>query len=369
MINFIPKTPAEIKSALLLLYYWAGIGFLLGTLTLMGPVRWTATYARAHGWPYAAEKAAVLFFIALLAAVSFLCARLLARRVAAAAGPAKKLLAAAPLAAFAVSLWFWMNPALMIDRSAGETALNFADTQFVFGPYPEAARLEELKAGNYTAVISLLSPAVVPFEPVLLRREKDLAEAIGMELIHIPMLPWVSSNDHVEASLKEIASRGPGKYYVHCYLGKDRVNVFKKILSGLSAGSLQASLQPDGARKLSDIKSFERGPVTTLAPEVYLTPYPTDEEFFGYILNGTVENIVSLLDPANPEDFKWIKKEKEISEKYRVPLTNYPWGSLDQAARRKAVAEIKRLKRPAVIHAFLCKGQEYESFLAAYQGR
>lgn len=369
MTNFIPKTPAEIKNILLLLYYWAGTGFLLGTLTLMGPVRWTATYARAHGWPYAAEKAAVLCFIALLAAVSFLCARLLARRVSAAAGPAKKLLAAAPLAAFAVSLWFWMNPALMIDRGAKDTALNFADTQFVFGPYPEEARMKELKAANYAAVISLLSPAVVPFEPVLLQREKDLAQALGVELIHIPMLPWVSSNDHVEARLKEIASRGPGKYYVHCYLGKDRVNVFGKILSGLSAGAVQTSQQPGSARKLSDVKKFERGPVTVLAPDVYLTPYPTDEEFFGYILNGNVENIVSLLDPANPEDLGWIKKEKEISEKYRVALTNYPWHSLDKAARGKAVAGIKKLKKPTVIHAFLCKGQDYEDFLAAYRGR
>lgn len=356
-----------LKTAALFLFYLACLGFFLGTLTLMGPVRWAANHARAAGWSYSAEKVMVLSFIALLFAVSALAARFIFRKAAAAGDRRLKLgLPAGAAALFLVSLGFWMNPKLMIDTDAKTSEENFSGASFIFGPYPDDKRLAQIKAEGYTAIISLLSPAVVPFEPALIAEEKKAAAAAGIELIHIPMLPWVSSNDHVAARLKEIESRGPGKYYVHCYLGKDRVNVFKGMLAA-AVGGARVSGEQGSARRLDDIASFERGRITRLAEGVHFTPYPTDEEFFGYVLNGTVKTLVSLLDPANPEDLPWIKKEKAVAEKHSLKFANYPWKTLDKAGREKAVREIRKLEKPLVIHAFLAHTPESLEFIEAYR--
>lgn len=353
--------------AALFLYTWTGTGFFLGTLTLMGPVRWVTNHSRAAGWSYTAEKLLVLSFIAALFVVSLLLARLLYTRTAAApAGRLKYALLGAPAALFLISLWFWMNPKLMIDTDMKTTTESASWSEFVFGPYPEKDRLAALKTQGYSAVISLLSPAVVPFEPVLLAREQAAAKEVGMEVIHIPMLPWVSSNDHVKARLKEIESRGPGKYYVHCYLGKDRVNVFRNMLVSLSGDARVGAAQPGSARSLRDITKFERGAITALAGDVFFTPYPTDEEFFGYVLNGTVASLVSLLDPKNPEDLPWIRKEKKIAAEYGLKYANYPWRTLNRQEKEKAVREMTAMKKPLVVHAFLSRSKESADFLETF---
>lgn len=354
------------KRAALFLWHWLLSGFFLGTLTLAGPVRWATGYTRGAGWSYGAEKLVVLGLIGGLAAVSLLLALALTRSTEAAAGRRRYALPAVSLGLFLLALALWLNPRLMNGTAAAGPAESFSWSEFVFGPYPEKERLAELKAEGYTAVISLLSKAVVPFEPVLLAREQEAAKETGLELIHIPMLPWVSSNDHVGARLKELARRGPGKYYVHCYLGKDRVNVFKRMLAAAPGAAAVRDLDPSAARSLKGVKAFERGPVAELERDVYLTPYPTDEEFFGYVLNGTVAGLVSLLDPANPENLPWIKKEEAIARKYGLPLSAYPWLALDKAGKQKAVREIRAARRPVVVHAFLSKAPECADFAAFY---
>lgn len=355
------------KNIALFLYYWLCLGFFMGTLVLMGPVRWLAVYARAHDLGASKEKALVFILIGLLALVSALCARLFALKTsAAAAKPAKAAFSGAALIVFLVSLWFWLNPKLMIDRAMELTFSNYSGTEFIFGPYPEQEKLLELKRDYYTAVISLLSPAVVPFEPALMRREAAAARETGIELVSIPMLPWVSTNDHVEGKIEELVGRGGGKYYVHCYLGKDRVNIFKKLLSSKAAGAKIVSTVEDGRRTLYDIKKFERGAIAILDKDVFFTPYPTDEEFFGYILNGSVKNLVSLLDAGNKEDLPWMTKEKEISVKYKVKYANYPWKNLSLEKKEAAAREIMKLEKPAVIHAFLSQSPECVDFVETY---
>ncbi|OGR44569.1 MAG: hypothetical protein A2X35_00465 [Elusimicrobia bacterium GWA2_61_42] len=353
----------------LFLWHWLLGGFFLGTLTLTGPVRWATGYARSAGWSESAEKLAVFSLIGALAAVSLLLAAALTRKTESASGPAGRWgLPAASLALFLTALALWLNPKLMTNSTPQSAAEVFSWSEFVFGPYPEEDRLAGLKAEGYTAVISLLSPAVMPFEPVLLAREKGAAKEIGMEIIHIPMLPWVSSNDHVKARLKEIERRGPGKYYVHCYLGKDRVNVFKTMLSSVSGGARLKSLGPADVRTLNDIKKLERGAITVLRKDVFFTPYPTDEEYFAYILNGTVKSVASLLNPDNPDDLPWIKKEEAIAGKYGLKIVNYPWKKLDATGRAKALREIRALEKPVVIHAFLAHTADSLGFIAAYRG-
>ena len=69
-----------------------------------------------------------------------------------------------------------------------------AGSSFTFGPYPTEDRLAALERDGYTAVISLLHPAVVPFEPKLIADETAAAERVGIEFIHLPMLPWIADN-------------------------------------------------------------------------------------------------------------------------------------------------------------------------------
>ncbi|HOI42745.1 MAG TPA: hypothetical protein PK523_07345 [Elusimicrobiales bacterium] len=273
------KIGTDARTPFFFLWHWIFTGFLLGTLTLMGPVRWSTDRMRAAGWSGSAEKAVVLLFIALLAAVSALLALRLTRKTLEAQGRAGRLgLPGLSLAMFLAALWAWMTPGLMTGASARTAEESYSWSEFVFGPYPEKKRLLELKEEGYTAVISLLSKAVLPFEPVLLAREKEAAAEAGIELIHIPMLPWVSENDHVTEELRTLERRGPGKYYVHCYLGKDRVSVFKNRLSSVMGGARTTSLDPAAIRRISDRDSFERGKITPLGKEVHFTPYPTDEE-------------------------------------------------------------------------------------------
>ncbi|PKM97653.1 MAG: hypothetical protein CVU79_07395 [Elusimicrobia bacterium HGW-Elusimicrobia-3] len=355
-----------IKRAALFLWHWVLTGFFLGTLTLMGPVRWATNYTRGAGWSALAEKLLVLSFIGALAAVSLLLARLLTLKTEAMPGRRRYALPALSLALFAAALLAWMNPKLMIDAGMKTSSDTYAGAEFVFGPYPEAARLAELKGEGYTGVISLLSRAVVPFEPMLLNTEISAAGKAGVELIHIPMLPWVSSNDHVKAKLEELLARG-GRYYVHCYLGKDRVNVFRNMLVSMAGDARVSGAQPGSARSLRDITKFERGAITALATDVFFTPYPTDEEFFGYVLNGTVASLVSLLDPKNPEDLPWIRKEKKIAAEYGLKYANYPWRSLGRLEKEKAVREMTAFKKPLVVHAFLSRSPESSDFIATYK--
>jgi protein tyrosine phosphatase (PTP) superfamily phosphohydrolase (DUF442 family) len=363
------KIGTDARTPFLFLWHWIFTGFLLGTLTLMGPVRWSTDRMRAAGWSGSAEKAVVLLFIALLAAVSALLALRLTRKTLEAQGRAGRLgLPGLSLAMFLAALWAWMTPGLMTGASARTAEESYSWSEFVFGPYPEKKRLLELKEEGYTAVISLLSKAVLPFEPVLLAREKEAATEAGIELIHIPMLPWVSENDHVTEELRTLERRGPGKYYVHCYLGKDRVSVFKNRLSSVMGGARTTSLDPAAIRRISDRDSFERGKITPLGKEVHFTPYPTDEEFFAYILNGTVKSVASLLDPDNPDDLPWIEKEKAIAGKYGLKWANFPWKKLDGTGKKEALREIKAMEKPLVIHAFLSHTPESTGFVKAYKG-
>ena len=87
----------------------------------------------------------------------------------------------------------------------------------------------QLKREGFT-IVSLLHPAVVPFEPKLISDEKKLAESIGVPLIHVPMLPWVSGNQEALATIRQLAADRTRHFYVHCYLGQDRVRVVRHAI-------------------------------------------------------------------------------------------------------------------------------------------
>lgn len=339
-------------------WIWLMVGFAAGTVTLLGPVRWMTDVAREGGWQPGAEDALVRGIILLYVALSFALSVWLTGLATRTGRPALRW--GVPVLATAVAgaaLGVWMSPSVV----NGLVATPVSDvSRFTFGPYPERARFEQLAAEGYTGVVSLLHPAVVPFEPTLLARERELAEEFGVELIHAPMLPWVADNEESMALIRELAESGRGRYYVHCYLGRDRVGLVRRLIETVT-GTLRAGVEVTEAvrqleergRSFRDLE-FERGPIYRLDEGVYLTPYPTDEEWVKYVVGGSVAHVMSLLDPEHGDDRPWIDAERRLAETYELPLTELPiaWRPYDTAAMVEAVETARRLPRPLLVHAF-----------------
>jgi len=262
----------------------------------------------------------------------------------------------------------WMNPQLL----TGNERVEFAQQeQFTFGPYPDWERIVALKEHGYTAIVPLLHPAVVPFEPKLLAELTSRAKDAGIQVIPAPMLPWVGQNDAALAKLRELANRKMGKYYVHCYLGKDRVNLAKNIVEkeGAATWDMGTRRSPGLAQK----KKLERGKIYTLQDDVFVIPYPTDEEFFSYLLMGQMNQVVSILNPKHPEDAKLIDKEKTLFQKHKLPFLLHPIPDFPPKGRDAAALElarkIKGLPRPLVVHGYHTheNALQIQAFIKAYQ--
>ena len=360
--------PITFKNLFLLVFIWGMVGFTMGTETLLGPVRWATTLVRDNNWGDSLEsllvKIILVFFVFASLVISLGLVRLISNSKL---KHVKFGLTAIIILATLGALFFWMNPQIFgVDSSIGEESL--PNSQFTFGPYPTKDKLQELKAREFTAIISLLHPAVAPFEPKLLGDERRAAQEIGIEMIHIPMLPWVSENRESLEKVRELAAVGQGKYYVHCYLGKDRVNVVRRIIES-TKGQIYADPSSPAAspRKIEEKPKFERGERFIISDGIFVTPYPTDEEFLAYILTGRINQVVSLLDPDNPRDVPWIEKERILYSQYRMSFQNLPLSSSNyDPYKALSIAQLSwLLPRPLLIHGFLSPSTRSEALVQA----
>jgi hypothetical protein len=356
------------KNIILFLFLLLFNGFSIGTITLLGPVRWIANLRDTLQFTQRTEDFLIKILIVLFVIVSFYISLLINSLLT-----KKKSILISTATMFTLvmittgMLWLWMNPALIQAYDGVITQENVGQAEFLFGPYPTEHDLLRLKGEGITAVVSLLHPAVVPFEPKLLEDEKQITESIGLRLVHVPMLPWVSENKESINKIIELAESGKGKYYVHCYLGKDRVGVVKRIIRRFSSSITE--LNKDSIRTLESVTFFERGDIIKLEEGVYLTPYPTDDEMFTYLLNGSVKQVVSLLNPDHPPDTMWINKEKRIYETHFMPFEVIPLGTNLNSTKKlmEIVKKTKNMPRPLVIHAFRSKSSRTREFVRAYK--
>ena len=362
------ERPSRVLAFVVLVATWLGTGFTLGTLTLLGPVRWTTGVIRSRGLPEFTETVVVLSLILLLVVVSLTISYFVMRKAITqtrwwrtAGYPAATTVVAL------LALWAWLTPGF-INR--GGTVEELTGTRFTFGPYPTESDLRRLKAEGFTDVISLLHPAVVPFEPALLSREVEAAETAGINLIHTPMLPWLSENVESLERLRTVIQEGEGKYYVHCYLGRDRVAVVRRLVSRLSPPSegLVAEVSLDD-HPLATKDRFERGEIVRLDSLVFLTPYPTDEEFLSRILEDATGTVVSMLDPGSPLDVPWIEKERDALEQYAVPfvLAPIPLDPFEPERVLDLVERVRALDGYTIVHAFRDDSPAYQAFEQAYR--
>lgn len=351
------------RNSITFLYLAFCLGFPLGLLVLtIGPAAWMASYAQKTNMSLSLESSLGKIIVLLFFIFTILIALWLTKVVGRIQSKGLRfLIFALPFAALVASLSiFSFKPQVMVANTQGirETQIKgVGKGQFILGSYPDRTHLDQLKYEGYTAVVSLLHEMVIPAEPVLIEEEEENAKQAGIKIIRIPLLPWVSGNEDAIQKIKDLAVNGKGKYYVHCYLGRDRVNVFKTIVKSQAAEAIEANTSLVKTRSLDDLTQFERGPIIKLAEGVYLTPYPTEEEMFGFLLNGTHKIVICILDPKNPSDKTRIEEEMKIFDNYGVKLKNIPITNPSKKQVQMLVDSIKKMERPLVIHGYRVNNQ------------
>ncbi len=353
-----------LRNLFIVFVVWGAVGFVLGMEILMGPVRWAVEFCRNNPAYSAWEQPLVRSLMVILVAVSLPAAIFLTGHLINTARWHVRLFI--PLL-LGVSLFMTLHVAMNPDKfNLPRDMRDAAEERFVVGPYPDKAQLMLLKNQGFSGVISLLHPAVVPFEPVLIAEEKANAKDAGIEMIHIPMLPWISENREAIARITELASTGTNRYYLHCYLGKDRVNVALKTVERAGA-SVNKGLAGK-ARQLAERTALERGRIYILEEGMYLSGFPTDEEFLAYIIAAGISNVVSIMEVDSESGAKWLAKEKNVLESHGVgfrhlPLKNSPY---DPEAAVKIMDVVSSLGKPVYVHDFRSPSAGIQALLQAH---
>lgn len=112
------------------------------------------------------------------------------------------------------------------------------------GPYPHEQEMYRLKKDGFTGLVSLLDTRL-PQEKALLRLERRIAGQLGLELVSVPVsyLPVESPENRAAADrVQQFINDHPGaKLYMHCYLGRHRVEFVRKNLAGSAEYKLSGS--------------------------------------------------------------------------------------------------------------------------------
>jgi protein tyrosine phosphatase (PTP) superfamily phosphohydrolase (DUF442 family) len=344
--SFRRKFPEKVQGYLFLTTIWLFTGFALGAAILLWPLRYWVNYIRDNHFPGIAENTGVIVLIVLLVLVSFRLSLGLFHWHASRRKAVVTVFAIAlPLCSSAGALYLFMNP----DMINNSTVTEQIGQRFTIGPYPTEKKIRELKKQGYTCVVSLLHPAVVPFEPELLHQEEVLLGKYHIQLVKAPMLPWIADNEASLKIIRGLIKNGNGKYYIHCYLGKDRVNVVRNLIEESSAPVGSVAMQ--SSRTFEEQKQFERGAIYQIDTATFSSPYPTDEELFAFFLAGNVKTVVNIMDSTVAENTGWIVQEKAKLEKNGIIFRNFPVRENSTAEDvGRIVDSILSLPRPVVVH-------------------
>jgi hypothetical protein len=332
---------------------WLLVGLVLGTAVLVGPVRLITEGMGRAGWEQSSQDHVLIVVILLYLALSLLSTKWVIGVMFRARNRNTRWAIAAVLTLLAAgTAWEWSNPAKMLAGIAGGGnggTVNVAGgASFIFGAYPDDARLEQLKRQGVTSVISLQHPGVV-IEREGISAEKDATKKMQLEFIQAPMLPWVSDNEESLQKLREIARTGKGIYYVHCGLGRDRVNVAKRIIQAEGKKfALSGDVKP--ATGFADRPiPFERGSLAHIDHGKWLIPYPNKQEMFGFVLAGQVARVVSLLDPLDPEQAGWNREMEPLMKEYAIPFVMRPLPANNLAKATEVAKEVKEMPQPVTV--------------------
>lgn len=336
-------------------YMWLIVGLVLGTAVLVGPVRLITEGMGRAGWEQSSQDHVLIVVILLYLVLSLLLTRWIVQVMFRARNRNTRWAIAAVVTLLgAGTAWEWSNPAKLLAGIAGGgnggTFHVAGGAQFIFGAYPDEPRLEELKRQGVTSVISLQHPGVV-IEREGISAERDATKKLQINFIQAPMLPWVSNNDESLQKLREIARTGKGVYYVHCGLGRDRVNVAKRIIE---AEGKKIALGEDikAATGFADRPTpFERGSLAHVDHGKWLIPYPNKHEMFGFVLGGQAGTVVSILDPLDSAQAAWNREMEPLMKEYAIPFLMRPLPGSDAAKALQIAQEIKAMPEPVTVIA------------------
>jgi protein tyrosine phosphatase (PTP) superfamily phosphohydrolase (DUF442 family) len=353
----------KIQSIILFLYLWLCIGFPMGLwILLAGPSKWLSEYARSTDMEVSKENLFGKLIIILYIFVAFFLALFIHRIVKRSKNKLTKwmlpsiltiiLLASVYIFSFYPQWLISYSGEIPVKNVVMDQDKNSDQLEFVFGSYPNEAMIKSLKDQGYDGIISLLHELVVPAEPTLMKNEIEIAKKYDIKLINMAMLPWISGNEETLQFAKKFIENEKGLYYVHCYLGRDRVNIFKSVAKKYGAKTTAKSIVIN--RRLEDSPSWERGDYFKLEEGVYLTPYPTDDEFMKYVLNDYFKTVISLLDNKIESNQKWIAKEDKLFSDYPMEYIHYPTASpLDREGLDQLKILINTNEKPILLHGFL----------------
>jgi hypothetical protein len=326
---------------------WLLVGLVLGTAVLVGPVRLITEGMGRAGWEQSSQDHVLIVVILLYLAFSLLLTRLIVGIMFRARNRNTRWAIAAVFTLLAAgTAWEWSNPAKMLAGIAGGGdggRYNVAGgAEFIFGAYPDEPKLDSLKKAGVTAVISLQHPGVV-IEREGISAERDATRKLHLEFIQAPMLPWVSDNEESLEKLRQIARTGKGKYFVHCGLGRDRVNIAKRIIE---AEGIKIALN-SGVKTATGFADrpdpFERGSLAHLEPGKWLIPYPNKHEMFGFILGGQAGTVISVLDATDPQQAAWNAEMEKLLKEYSIPFIMRPLPQNDVTRATDIAKEVRAL--------------------------
>lgn len=326
---------------------WLLVGLVLGTAVLVGPVRLLTEGMGEAGWEQNSQDHVLIVVILLYLAMSLVLTRYVVGIMLRARNRNTRWAIATVFTLMgAATAWQWSNPAnLLASIAGGGDAGTFnaaGGAEFVFGAYPDEAKLRELQLRGVTSVISLQHPGVI-VEREGINAERNATKRLGITLIQAPMLPWVSNNAESLQKLRLIARRGKGKFYVHCGLGRDRVNVAKRVIEA-EGKRVEVASNLIAATGFADRATpFERGSLTEIDAGKWMVPFLNEHEMFGYLLGGQGGHVISLLDTAHQEQADQQAVMRRHLAEHNVPFTAMPLKIGDRNRAREIARALRAM--------------------------
>lgn len=338
-------------------FAWLMVGLFTGTLVLVVLIRWLLSLLHHWGWGQTAENRVLMGVILLFIVMSFALTRVIVRRLFRMRSTrARRGALGALVIPGVLAMWAWSNPSRMLASLAGgggETMLAMTGgPEFEFGAYPDEAKLRALKAEGVRTIVSLQHPAVL-VELQGINDEREATAKLGLHFIEAPMLPWVSDNTAALEQIRDLALHGKGKYYIHCGLGRDRVNVARRVIAALQDSASARVVDARGvlaANGFEDRKApFERGKLFQLAPGTWLIPFPNAAEMHGFVLQGRPGHVFMLLNPADTLQARWIADAEPKLREYAIPFTLVPFAAKDTVRAQAMLSQMRAARPPITI--------------------
>ena len=201
----------------------------------------------------------------------------------------------------------------------GDMTAAGSDPRIIMGPYPLPEDFTRLAEQGVETIVSLLDPRL-PYERVLLERERALAAEHGMRVLHHPMASVLGQRlgrDHearVTAAAEAIAAL-PGKVFLHCYLGIHRAQSVVDAVAALGVDTqryrVRAGERTPAARVLDQAQAhYDAGRNQAAAAALAALEAPTGDAMLlhGWVLYRLHDVAAAharfaaalAVDPGNP---------------------------------------------------------------------